>query len=313
MNDNTPVTVLSTIEIGRPVALVRQQFFDVDHAIRDKVHTGLKMKWLPSREEGERRLLQEVRVLGVLYADEIIVEIEDGALIKRFVDGPNKGTVFVESFEARGDDKTFVQIRAFVPLTGFKWAVGPLFKLAVKKALDKALAEHKRDIEGGYTPGRARGNVDAALEMMKPVLDRARGLATDAERFALIAPLLEAACVTAIADNEIDDAERDAIRAVGHAIGLRPLDDDAIEAVVASSIDRTRSDGVERRCTSLGAKLKKLGLAEEGLGVATLIAQVSHGVDQSELAALQLLARSAGVTDLRLAEVIESIDQALSR
>jgi tellurite resistance protein len=281
--------------------------------MRDRVHDGVKTRWLAPREPGERRIMQEVRVLGVLYADEILVEIEDGTLIKRFVEGPNKGTVFVETFESKGPSKTLAQIRAVVPLTGFKWAVGALFKLAVKKALEKALVEHKRDIEGGYTPGRARGNVDAALEFMRPVAERAKSLERDADRIALIAPLIEAACVTAIADDELDDAERDAIRTVTHAIGVRPLDDAAIEAVVASSIDHTRRQGVEQRCNELGMKLKKLGLAEEGLGVAILIAQVSHGVDQSELAALQLLARAAGVPEARLVDVIQRIDQTLSR
>jgi tellurite resistance protein len=310
---DTPITVISTVEIDRPVDLVRQQFFDIDHAMRDKVHDGVKIRWLPPREPGERRILQEVRVLGVLYADEILVEFEDGTLIKRFVEGPNKGTVFVETFEAKSPSKTVAQIRAVVPLTGFKWAVGPIFKLAVKKALDKALMEHKRDIEGGYTPGRARGNVEAAIDFIRPLADRAKSMERDADRVAIIAPLIEAACVTAIADDELDDAERDAIRAVTHAIGVRPLDDAAIEAVVASSIDHTRRHGVEQRCNDLGAKLKKLGLAEEGLGVATLIAQVSHGVDQSELAALQLLARAAGVSEARLVEVIQRVDQSLSR
>lgn len=308
-----PVTVIATIDIARPVELVRQQFFDIDHAMRDKVHDGVKIRWLAPKETGERRILQEVRVLGVPYADEILVEIEDGALIKRFAEGPNKGTVFVETFEPIDANNTRVQIRAVVPLTGFKWAVGPLFKLAIKKALDKALGEHKRDIEGGYTPGLARGNVEKAMGFVQSVRERAEALTRDADRIALVAPLIEAACITAIADNELDDAERDAIRTVTHAIGIRPLDDNAIEAVVASSIDHTRRQGVEQRCADLGAKLKKLGLAEEGLGVATLIAAVSHGVDQSELAALQLLARSAGVSDAQLVDVITRVDQSLTR
>ncbi|MEI8254104.1 MAG: hypothetical protein WCJ30_00360 [Deltaproteobacteria bacterium] len=221
--------------------------------------------------------------------------------------------MFVASFEARDDDKTLVRLRAHVPLTGFRWAVGPILVLAVRMAIDKELAEHKRDVEKGYTPGRARGNVEAALDVVRPALERARALAKDAERIGLVAPLIEAACVTAIADDEIDDAERDAIRAVAHAMGVALLDDAAVEAVVASSVDHTRSEGIEHRCATLGAKLKKLGIAEEGLGAATLIAQVSHGIDQSELVALQLLARAGGVTEARLAEIIERVDRALTR
>ncbi len=313
MSEATSVTVQSDIVIDRPIELVRQAFLDVDHAVRDRVHEGVKLKWLPPREPGERRLLSEIRVLGVQYADEVLVEEENGTLIRRFVHGPNAGAVFVASFESHGGEGTLVRLRAHVPLTGFRWAVGPLLVLAVRKAIDKELGEHKRDIEKGYTPGRARGNVDAALEVVRPALERARALQKDAERIGLVAPLIEAACLTAIADDEIDDAERDAIRAVARAMGVKLLDDDAVEAVIASSVDHTRREGIEHRCATLGAKLKKLGIAEEGLGAATLIAQVSHGIDQSELVALQLLARAGGVSDARLAEIMERVDRALTR
>src|SRR5262249_47464231 len=132
---------------------------------------------------------------------------------------------------------------------GVKRAVRPLFRLAVRTAIRKTLAEHKRDLEGGgYEPGRARGQLDAALASLADVAARARAFARDEERVALVAPLLEAACVVAIADNVADDAERDVVRAVVHKLGVATLDDDAVEALIASSIDRTRAAGVERRC-----------------------------------------------------------------
>lgn len=313
MREETSVDVQSDIVIDRPIELVRQAFLDVDHAVRDRVHVSVKLRWLPPSEPGERRLLSVIRVLGVSYADEVLVEEENGTLIRRYVHGPNEGTVFVGTFEPHGDSHTLASLRAHVPLTGFRWAVGPILVVAVRKAIEKELQENKRDIEKGYTPGRARGNVDAALEFVRPALDRAHALQNDAERIALVAPLIEAACVTAIADAEIDDAERDAIRAVAHAMGVKLLDDAAVEAVVASSVEHTLSQGIESRCASLGARLKALGIAEEGLGAAALIAQVSHGIDQSELVALQLLARAGGVSEARLAEIIERVDRALTR
>jgi uncharacterized membrane protein YebE (DUF533 family) len=190
--------------------------------------------------------------------------------------------------------------------------MGPLFRIAVRKALDKALLEHKRDIEGGYEPGRARGNVAAALGPLAPVIERAKAVERDVERVALFTPLIEAACVTAIADGDIDDAERDAIRAVIRNVGVSYLDDDAVEAVVASSVDRTRSQGVAKRCEDLGARLKSMQLVEPGLAVATLVAQISHGIDQSELSALQHMARAAGMSDDALAELVERVDRQLS-
>jgi tellurite resistance protein len=306
-------TLVASVIIDRPVDVVTHHFHDLDHVVRDHLYQNMSLRWLAPKVAGERRLLQEVRVLGVTYRDELVAEAgEDGSLLLRYVSGPNKGARLHESFQAEGDDKTRATIVARVPAGGFKWATGPLFKLTVRKMLERTLTDHKQDLEKGYEPGRARGNIKAALEPLAPVIERARALATDAERVAMMAPIVEAACVTAIADNDVDDAERDAIHAVIRTLGMQTLDDDAVEAVIASSIDRTREQGIEPRCDELGQRLRVMDLALPGLSVATLVAQISHGVDQPELAALQRIARAAGVSDEGLAELIERVDARLS-
>lgn len=308
------LTVVSSVSIHRPLEHVREHFFDLDHAIRDRIHDNVQMRWLPSRTPGERRILREVRILGIPHVDQIVVEEgPQGERIDHYVEGTNAGTEIVTSFQSEGPERTRVEIQAKVAISGFRWAVGPLLKIAVKKMLEKTLQEHKRDLEGNYQPRKARGNLAAALEPVQSALARAHQLATDEQRVAFLAPILEAACVTAIADNTVDDAERDTIHAVIKAMGVHSLDDDAVDAIIASSIDRTRHDGIERRCDELGARLAELDLAEAGLSVAALVAQVSHGIDPSELAILQRLARAASVSDETLALLIDRIDQRLSQ
>lgn len=313
MSEST-LTVTTSIRIARAPEVVRKQFADIDHAIRDRIHEGVAMQWMPPRAPGERRVRQEIRLLGRTQVDEFLLEeTAEGDVIKRFVEGPHKGTVIRQSFTPQGEGGTLVEVVATVPAKGFRWAIGPLFKIAVRKTIDKTLGEQKHALEGGgYEPGRARGQLDRVLASLAPIIDRAQALPREGERVALVAPLLETACVTAIADDDADDAERDTIHALVRALGIAALDDDAVEALVASSIDQTRALGIERRCDELGARLRRLDIAEDGLTIAALVAQISHGIDQSELLVLQRLARAAGLDDAVLASIIERIDRQLS-
>lgn len=309
---DTLLVIASAIEIDRPVDVVRSQFYDLDHAIRDDLYDGVSLKWLPAQNPGERRIRQEARMLGSTQVDEILAELSpEGGLVKRFVDGPNAGAVYRYAFEPMGDQRTRVIVAVTTPASGLKRALGPLYKLAVKSALRSQLTAHKRDLEQGFVPGRARGNLSEALVVVREALEaRAAG---GVARAAVVAPLIEAACLTAVSDGEVDDAERDAIRAVVHTLGVTALDDDAVEAVVASSIERTRIDGTERRCNELGLRLKKLGLEAAGLCAAALVAHISHGLDPGELATLQRLGAAAGLSDEEVASVLDRVDEALSK
>ena len=48
------------------------------------------------------------------------------------------------------------------------------------------------------------------------------------------------------------------------------------------------------------------------MAIAALVAEVSHGLDPSELSALRRLAHAAGVDDVALGEIVRSIDVTLS-
>src|SRR5258708_15612904 len=97
------VTARAHTEIAHPVDVVRAQFFDVDHHIRNRIHHGVTLEWNPPRgapsPSGERRVRQEMKIMARSHVDEFVVE-EDGAKrwVKRFVDGPNAGARFVATF-----------------------------------------------------------------------------------------------------------------------------------------------------------------------------------------------------------------------
>jgi tellurite resistance protein len=310
----------ASIEIGKPAGVVRAQFFDVDHAIRGRIHHGVSLRWLPPATPGERRVEQEIKILSRSHIDIFVVEEgEGGAWVKRMVAGPNEGTRFVATFtpltglggepDPTGQGRiTRVRMEAFVGPGGYFTGVGKLSHLGLVKSLERTLEEHRRALDG-YEPGRARGAVRAVLEGMKNDVLTAPGRA---DGRAVMTNLLEAACVVAIADGHADDAERDVIQEVARTLCFLDLERAAIDRVVEKVAGAVQAEGIEQRCDKIAGRLASLGLGEAGLAVAVLVAQVSHGVDVAELAALGRLAWALGIPETRLADLIHHIDEGLS-
>ena len=317
-----PAAASASIEIDKPRSVVRAQFFDLDHAIRRRIHHGVILRWLPPQEPGERRLEQEIKMMTRSHVDVFVVEEEDGAWVKRFVDGPNKGGRFVATFTALAGiggepvadhegRATRVKLEAFVGPSGFYAGLGKLSQLGLQKALEKTLEEHRRSLDG-YEPGRARGAVTAVLVTMQPAVLDARQRAEGQQMRAVMTNLLEAACVVAVAGGDADDAERDVIREVARTLCFLDLDRAAVDKMVQNVAGAVASEGLEQRCDKVAARLAALALGEVGLGVATLVAQVSHGIDAPELAALSRLAAALGISENGLMDVVHRIDRGLS-
>jgi tellurite resistance protein len=299
----------AAIVIARPLDVVRAQFFDLDHHVRDGVHRGTSVRWT-MRPPGERRLKQETRVLGRVVAEEFVIEDDGGKWVKRFVEGPNVGGKYVVTFSSEQRSATRAEAEAQPPPKGFDNGLGKLSDLGVVKSLEKLLADHQRALEG-YEPGRVRGDVDKVLKALRdlttPIFSRDK-----AEQRAIVSNFLEAAAITAICDDEADDVERQTMKGVAKSLCFIELDDAAIDRIVKGTTDAANADGIEARCDKIGARLLKLGMSDLGVAVAALIAQVSHGVEARELAALQRIARAAGLEDARLSALITRMDAMLT-
>ncbi|MGO8996437.1 MAG: hypothetical protein ACLQVI_24240 [Polyangiaceae bacterium] len=301
----------ATLVIERPVDVVRAQFFDVDHHIRDRVHPSVALRWSATRAPGEARVRQETNVLGRLVAEEFVIEEgEGGRWVKRFVDGPNVGGAYVASFAAERTVATRIEAEAKAPPKGFDNGLGKLSDLGVQKALEKLLGDHRRALEG-YEPGRVRGDVSRVLRALRektsPLLKREAD-----EQRAIMSNLLEAATLTAIIDEVADDVERHTLKAGAQALCFLELDDAAVDKLVSSTRGAAVAEGVEGRCEKIGSRLRRHDFVEVGLAFATLIAQVSHGLDARELALLQRIARAAGLPDSELGALIARVDGLLS-
>jgi hypothetical protein len=297
--------------IDRAMDVVRAQFFDVDHHIRDRVHHGVVLRWSQAKGPGERRVRQETSVLGRVIAEEFVIEERDGGRwVKRFVDGPNVGGEYVAFFAEERKSATRIEAEAKAPPKGFDNGLGKLSDLGVQKALEKLLGDHKRALEG-YEPGRVRGDVARVLRAMRDKTSPLLALGADEQR-AVMSNLLEAATLTAISDEIADDVERHTIKSGAQAACFLELDDAAVDKLVTSTRGAAVAEGVEGRCDKIGARLRKHGVVELGLVFAALIAQVSHGLDARELAVLQRIARTAGVPDADLGRLVAQVDQILT-
>jgi tellurite resistance protein len=249
-------------------------------------------------------------VLGRTVLEEYVVEEDAGRWVKRFVEGPNAGGRYLIGFAAQSLDATKVEAEAHPPPKGFDNGLGRLSDLGVLKALEKLVADHRRALEG-YEPGRVRGDVDKVLralhELTAPIFARDK-----ADQKAIFSNFLEAAAVTAISDDEADEVERHTMKAVAKMLCFVDLDDATIDRIVRGTSEAAKAEGIEARCEKIGMRLRKLGFGQLGVAVAALIAQVSHGVETRELAALQKIAGAAGLPDNELMQIVSKMDAMLS-
>jgi len=90
------------------------------------------------------------------------------------------------------------------------------------------------------------------------------------------------------------------------------LDTAAEDRMVHAAVDAVAKQGAGARFSALGAKLKDLGVVELGMRLAVLVAEVSHGLDPSELDALRTLAQAAGVSDDELQTLVRRTEELLT-
>jgi hypothetical protein len=133
--------------IRRPRAQVARQFGDLSHHVANNVHPDVRLV-IHSDDGRTMRLSQHVRLLGMDQVDEVVQQRrDDDTLDSEVVDGMNKGLRLRQSFRAEGPDATEVRLEVHWPLTGIKAVLKPLFGLAVRQTLVKALEEDRRDLE----------------------------------------------------------------------------------------------------------------------------------------------------------------------
>jgi hypothetical protein len=298
------------MDFERPVADVRALLFDVELAVRSKIHRGVRLHWLPRQPDGTRRLWQQTHVLDWMQEEEVVIEEgPDGTWVKRFVDGPSLGSSFVATFEADGATRTRVELGAFLGPRGFAQGLGKMSPLGLEKSMKRLLGEYKRALEG-YEPARTRDRVLAVVAQWADAKASMRAM-DPAQRRAVTGTLIETAWSIAALDDEVDDAEKEALRAVVTGLWDTSYGEAIEERMTRAALGVIGKQGAQARCEALGAKLKAIGMVEHGVAIAVLVAEVSHGLDPAELLALKYLAAAASMEEAELLAIVRRTDEQL--
>jgi hypothetical protein len=299
----------SQVHIERQPDVVRAQFFDVDHAIEVQLYHGATLAWAKT-ESGEKCVRQRMTVLGrAVYEDFVIEEGRGDTWVKRVIGGSNTGAWYVAMFEPWSEG-TRVSIEAYAPQGGFISGLGKLSQLGVEKALQKLLAEHQKAI-GDYNPATQHRVAVSVLESLRDLLAPVEKL-DPRELSSLVSAVLETAALVAIADRNADPREREAMSDVAVALCRREIDEPTRAKLVEHAERALEAVGMEERCDKLGQRLAALGHATLGIAIAVLVAEVSHGIDRHEMAAIQRLAKGAGINEADLLAILTRIGAATS-
>ncbi len=234
----------------------------------------------------------------------LLEDAADGSFLIRYLEGSNAGMLLVHEFVEVEPGVTEVRLFADAPSTWGRRLLGPLFVIGARQVMKKALAEDKRDLErGDYQPGAAAGNVEGALtELLQTVTQPGH----------VKQALLDAACLLCAADGNAESSERDAIARVAAVIaaGASPAD---LKARVAELLALEQTSGFAAEVERVGAVLRTAGLGRHGVLAAAVVGLVSEGLSAGELAVLERLALTAGVTEDETASIVTAADRALSR
>jgi hypothetical protein len=293
------IQIAASIRIEASPDVVRAQYRDMDHHIRNSVHPSIEFHWEPGAP-GERKIRTTFRILGLQQFDVAVLEdVPDGSMVIRYLEGTNAGMVVMHEFvPLDGGKATQVKLGVEAPATLGRKLLGPLFKVGARQVLNKALAEDKADLEKGtYRPGKAAGNVTRALSPLDAAAAR-----NDAEAGRAI---LSAACLVVTADAAYDDAERSALGTIAKKVGV---DDAWTDARVK---ELAKAEGLAMAARDVGAELAKHQVTEAGLVAAAVAALVSEGMSIGELAALRAIAAGARFADDDLGPIVERADAAL--
>ena len=150
------LSVAATIEIDRPMFVVRQQFSDVAHHARTNPHRGVRFTELD--DDGRVCRYRQTTRLGPLRLhQELHLERRPaGPLVNTIVAGQLAGGAITFDFAELTPARTRVDAVVEAPLRGAHALLSRALRANVQRAIGRALREDKLDLEqGDYRPTAA--------------------------------------------------------------------------------------------------------------------------------------------------------------
>lgn len=306
------IDVQCEVTIARPLDEVRAHYRDVEHHVRGNVHPETPWSWEAPAAEGEPRVRVRYRLFGRVQED--VVTFEDGpenTLVMNYVEGANEGMRVLHTFRPVDAKSTRVELTARAPASAVRKMLGPVFSHGLRRMLERACDDSKRDLEGGgYRPGRVRGNLSAALETLSAAVET---VAAYGDKGAPIAQaILSAACLVAVSDGDVSDGERAALYAIAEKLRAPATDRAWVDGKLTELLPLAGTDTHRELARASCLPLRNVCLGTDALAAAAIIALISQGVDLAELDALGHIASGADVTDETVRAVVDDVERALS-
>jgi tellurite resistance protein len=116
---------------------------------------------------------------------------------------------------------------------------------------------------------------------------------------------VEAGYLTANADGNVDDGERSTIVRAVEILSEGAVIEWEVETLVAECVERSKTEGADKRAAQVGATLKELGQAEVGILLASVVARATKKVEKKEADVLKAVGKAAGLTNEQIASIVK--------
>lgn len=116
---------------------------------------------------------------------------------------------------------------------------------------------------------------------------------------------VEAGFLTARADGNVDDTERETLVRAVDILSEGAVIEWEVESLVDACIARVDAEGAESRAEKVGAELRELGQAEVGILLAAVVARATKKIDKSEAEVLKSVGKAAGLTNEQVATIVK--------
>lgn len=149
--------VSQTITIDRSADVVRQQFADIAHHQASGVHRGVSFEMID--DDGQQCRYRQVSRVGPLRLSQELelARTDAGPLVNTITRGQFKGGTIAFDVKASDEGRSTVEARLAAQVRGVKAMALPVLRPTVRRALARALAEDKADLESGGYPATSDG------------------------------------------------------------------------------------------------------------------------------------------------------------
>ena len=122
-------------------------------------------------------------------------------------------------------------------------------------------------------------------------------------------PIIDIGVLVASADGKVDEREREMLLDIFQTLLDTSLTPEVVDHLVTASLEVIEAAGAESRARLVAEILKDCDAVEPGVRVALALSFASQGMTRAERTVVERIAKCAGVTPARLAELTAEVEK----